>query len=93
MKKIYILSLLLTILCLASCSKAKDYNVNDYRTTMQFHDDFEILQITDLAKYYEKTVPTGEQKRKTCGSIALMFFENSTPWRFFKLASGDKSEI
>lgn len=50
----------------------------------------EILQITDLAKHYEKTVPTGEQKRKTCGSIALMFFENSTRTRFSFEMAGKK---
>ena len=48
MKKIYILSLLLMIFTFTSCTKSKEYDVNDYRTTMKFHDDFKILQITDI---------------------------------------------
>ena len=35
-------------LCLMSCNKAnKTYDVKSYRTCMNFHDDFKILQITD----------------------------------------------
>ena len=48
MKKLYILSLLLLIFCLSSCGKTVEYDVNDYRTTMTFHEDFKILQITDI---------------------------------------------
>ena len=48
MKKICILSLFLLILCFSSCSTSKTYDVNDYRTTMQYHDDFKILQLTDI---------------------------------------------
>lgn len=37
-------------LCLTSCAPAQgvDYDVNAYRTTMQFHDNFKILQLADL---------------------------------------------
>ena len=48
MKKFQIFSLLLLMLCLVSCSTTKSYEVKEYRTTMQFHDDFKILQITDI---------------------------------------------
>lgn len=48
MKKIYILSLFLLILCFSSCSTSKTYDINEYRTTMQYHDDFKILQLTDI---------------------------------------------
>ena len=48
MKKVGIISLLLLILCLVSCSSVKSYDVTAYRTTMQYHDDFKILQITDI---------------------------------------------
>lgn len=44
--KVLIPLLLIGTLC-SSCS-TKSYEVNDYRTTMQFHDNFKILQITDL---------------------------------------------
>lgn len=48
----------------------------------------EILQIVELAKYYEKNVVLGTQKRKNRGSVALLFFENSTRTRFsFEMAS------
>lgn len=48
----------------------------------------EILEIVELAKYYEKEVPKGEHKRKKRGSVALLFFENSTRTRFsFEMAS------
>lgn len=48
----------------------------------------EILQIIELAKYYEENVPRGEHKRKKVGSTALLFFENSTRTRFsFEMAS------
>lgn len=48
MKKISILTLLLFLLCLSSCASSKTYDVKEYRTTMQFHEDFKILQITDI---------------------------------------------
>lgn len=32
----------------ASCAAPKDYSVNEYRTTMQFHDNFRIMQLADL---------------------------------------------
>ena len=48
MKKRSILTLFSLGLLLTSCSPSKTYNVNDYRTSMNFHDDFKILQLTDL---------------------------------------------
>lgn len=48
----------------------------------------EILEIMQLAKYYEKNVPLGTQKKKQKGSVVLLFFENSTRTRFsFDMAS------
>ena len=48
----------------------------------------EILEIVELANYYEKHVPNGAQKKKHKGSVALLFFENSTRTRFsFEMAS------
>lgn len=46
MKKPLVLSLL-SVLMLTSCA-SKTYDVDDYRLTMNFHDDFRILQLTDL---------------------------------------------
>ena len=43
-----ILTLLLIGLLTTSCSSTKQYNVEDYRTVMKFHDNFRILQLTDL---------------------------------------------
>ena len=41
-------------LCLMSCNKAnKTYDVKSYRTCMNFHDDFKILQITDTHLGFE----------------------------------------
>ena len=52
MKKLFAIALIvcLTVLALASCGSGepREYAVNDYRTTMEFHDDFKILQLTDL---------------------------------------------
>jgi predicted MPP superfamily phosphohydrolase len=45
MKKIC--RLLLTLPFIASCA-INEYEVEDYRLTMDFHDDFKILQLTDL---------------------------------------------
>ena len=48
----------------------------------------EILEITELAHYYEEHVPKGTQKKKKAGSTALLFFEHSTRTRFsFEMAS------
>ncbi len=47
MKRFYSILLIISIL-LCSCSSQNQYNVNDYRTTMKFHDDFKILQLTDI---------------------------------------------
>ena len=43
-----IIPLLLIGLTCASCSFVKTYSINDYRTTMQFHDNFKVMQLTDL---------------------------------------------
>lgn len=52
MKRIISLVLLVALIAsLASCSatdKSRAYEVDDYRTTMEFHDDFKILQLTDI---------------------------------------------
>ena len=52
MKKVICLILLLCVLfSLTACSgasKEKQYSVKEYRTTMEFHEDFKILQLTDL---------------------------------------------
>ena len=54
MKKKQALSLALAALCclgFSACtheSVGEEYEVNAYRTTMQFHDDFKIMQLTDL---------------------------------------------
>lgn len=49
-KLIAIISVLLLLFSLASCSLVKDkkYEVTDYRTTMQYYEDFKILQLTDI---------------------------------------------
>ena len=38
------------LISLSSCSliREKEYDVTDYRTTMQYYDDFKILQLTDI---------------------------------------------
>lgn len=52
LKKLY--AIIIVFLCIFSASgctpisENKTYDVNDYRTTMQFYDDFKILQLTDL---------------------------------------------
>ena len=43
-----ILTLLLIGLLSTSCSPTKTYSVENYRTVMKFHDNFKILQLTDL---------------------------------------------
>ena len=54
MRKMKWISCLLTAMLCFSCvgcaneKNGKQYNVNDYRTTMQFHDDFKVMQIADL---------------------------------------------
>ena len=45
--KIVIPSLLLCALCV-SCGQGFDYELKDYRTVMKFHDDFKVMQLTDL---------------------------------------------
>lgn len=46
-KYLLLLTLILCLIC-TSCTYEKEYSVDDYRTVMQFHDDFKILQLTDL---------------------------------------------
>lgn len=53
----------------------------------------DILKIIDLAKYYEKHVPSGEHIRKKRGSAVLMFFENSTRTKFSFEMAGQKLGI
>ena len=53
MKRRFLAALLVFSLCisavlLCSCNAQKSYSVASYRTTMQFYEDFKILQLTDL---------------------------------------------
>ena len=48
MKKINLYSLLILSLICTSCSSTRTYQVEEYRTTMKFHDNFKIMQITDV---------------------------------------------
>ena len=48
MKTKKLIALILLSLTCASCSQSQEYEVNDYRTTMTFHEDFKIMQLTDL---------------------------------------------
>lgn len=48
MKHKYSLLLIGALCALTSCNQTKNYGVNDYRLTMKFHDNFKILQLTDL---------------------------------------------
>ena len=51
-KALAIIFILIFLVSVASCTQKESngisYDVNDYRTTMKYHDDFKILQITDL---------------------------------------------
>ena len=47
MKKQNLILPLITVL-LSSCVGVKTYGLEDYRTTMKFHDDFKVMQLTDL---------------------------------------------
>ena len=50
-KALSIIFSIILALSFTACSpmlKEREYEVNAYRTTMQFHDDFKILQLTDL---------------------------------------------
>ena len=40
--------LLLIGLTCASCYQSQTYEINDYRLTMKFHDNFKVMQLTDL---------------------------------------------
>lgn len=46
-KSSFITLSLVSAFCI-SCSPAKDYDVELYRTVMEFHDDFKVLQLTDI---------------------------------------------
>ena len=48
MRKKTLLPLMLIGLYCASCGKGVIYNLEDYRTTMKFHDNFKVMQLTDL---------------------------------------------
>lgn len=48
MKNKYFFLLISSLCALTSCNQTKTYEVNDYRLTMKFHDNFKILQLTDL---------------------------------------------
>ena len=48
MKKKIILPTLLLVLSCISCSQGIPYSVDSYRTTMEFHDNFKVMQLTDL---------------------------------------------
>ena len=46
--KLKLVMLLLIVLLCSSCTKTVDYDVDSYRTTMQFRDNFKVMQLTDL---------------------------------------------
>lgn len=46
-KKILTPLILLCMLC-TSCGKGINYELKDYRTVMQFHDNFRVMQLTDI---------------------------------------------
>lgn len=48
MKKMYSVLMMVLIFLCASCNDGKNYSVDDYRATMKFHDDFKVMQLTDL---------------------------------------------
>lgn len=48
MKRRLILPLLLSALTCASCNQNVQYDLSSYRTTMEFHDNFKVMQLTDL---------------------------------------------
>jgi hypothetical protein len=66
MRKLNFLSLIFVAGFCASCSGPKHYDIELYRTTMNFHDDFKVMQLTDLHLGYE-----GDVNR------SLQFVENS----------------
>ena len=48
MKKHSIIPLILLIGTCISCSKGVEHQIEEYRTTMKFHDNFKVMQLTDL---------------------------------------------
>lgn len=48
MNKRTLLPLLLLAASCVSCAKGVEYELDSYRTTMQFHDNFRVMQLTDL---------------------------------------------
>ena len=53
MRKLNFLSLVFVAGFCVSCSGPKHYDIELYRSTMNFHDDFKVLQLTDLHLGYE----------------------------------------
>lgn len=47
MKKKILPILMMSLFC-TSCGQSINYSIEEYRTTLEFHDDFKILQLTDL---------------------------------------------
>ena len=47
MKKKILPILIMSLFC-TSCGQSINYSIEEYRTTLEFHDDFKILQLTDL---------------------------------------------
>ena len=48
MRKLNFLAIAAVASFCVSCSAPVDYKVEDYRTTMQFHDNFKVMQLADL---------------------------------------------
>ena len=56
MRKLSFLSLACVAVFCVSCSPVKHYDLELYRTTMNFHDDFKVMQLTDFHLGYEGDV-------------------------------------
>lgn len=56
MRKIKYLSALLVPVFCVSCAAPKQYSVDEYRTVMQFHEDFKVAQFTDLHLGFESNL-------------------------------------
>ena len=67
MKVKTLLSLLLILLFCSSCIKTKEYAVDDYRTVMEFHENFKVMQLTDLHLGIESDL--AKQLKFMCNSI------------------------
>ena len=53
MRKLNFLSLVFVAGFCVSCSGPKHYDIELYRSTMNFHDDFKVIQLTDLHLGYD----------------------------------------